>query len=65
MGMLYRIRYIDQMGTSIVRMRKAARGTNVAESEFELSGFFKAAFKRNEVDALSGRNRMHCPVEYR
>jgi len=54
-SMLYRIRYIEQMGTGIERMRKAARGANVAEPEFELSGFFKVTFKRNEVEAVSGR----------
>ena len=54
-SMLYRIRYIEQMGTGIKRMRNAAREANVAEPEFELSGFFKVTFKRNEADVLSGR----------
>ena len=46
-SMLYRIGYIEQMGTGIARMKNAAREAKVAEPEFEFSGFFKATFKRN------------------
>jgi len=53
--MLYRIGYIEQMGTGIMRMKNAAKEAKVAEPEFELSGFFKVTFKRNKPDAPSGR----------
>ena len=46
-SMLFRIDYIEQMGTGIGRMRNAAREANVAEPKFEFSGFFKVTFKRN------------------
>jgi ATP-dependent DNA helicase RecG len=49
-SMLYRIGYIEQMGMGIIRMKNAAMEANVAEPEFELSGFFKVTFKRNEAD---------------
>ncbi|MDR1163497.1 MAG: putative DNA binding domain-containing protein [Candidatus Accumulibacter sp.] len=45
-SMLYRADYIEQMGTGIVRMKKAAKEANIAEPVFELSGFFKVTFKR-------------------
>jgi ATP-dependent DNA helicase RecG len=48
-GLLYRIDYIEEMGTGIRRMKNAAYEANVAEPEFELSGFFKVIFKRNEL----------------
>lgn len=47
-SMFYRINYIEQMGTGIMRMKNAARKAHVAEPEFEFSGFFKVTFKRNE-----------------
>ena len=47
-SMLFRIDYIEQMGTGIRRMRNATREANVAEPEFEFSGFFKVTFKRDE-----------------
>ena len=47
--------YIEQMGTGIERMKDAAREANVAEPEFEFSGFFKVAFKRNAADIPIGR----------
>ena len=34
--MLYRIGYIEQMGTGIVRMKNAAKEAMVSEPEFEL-----------------------------
>ena len=46
-GVLHRIGYIEQMGTGIIRMKNAAKEANVAEPEFEFSGFFKVTFKRN------------------
>ena len=54
-SMFYRIDYIEQMGTGIRRMRNATREANVAEPEFEFSGFFKVTFKRNENDISIGR----------
>ena len=54
-SMFFRIDYIEQMGTGIRRMRKATREANVAEPEFEFSGFFKVTFKRNDVDFSIGR----------
>ena len=49
-SLLNRCDYIEQMGTGIERMKDAAREANVAEPEFELSGFFKVTFKRNAAD---------------
>jgi len=46
-SMFYRIGYIEQMGTGIIRMRNAARIAKVAEPEFDFSNFFKVTFKRN------------------
>jgi ATP-dependent DNA helicase RecG len=53
-SMFYRIDYIEQMGTGIRRMRNAAREANVAEPEFEFTGFFKVTFKRSENDVSIG-----------
>ena len=46
-SMLYRIKYIEQMGTGIMRMKKAARKANVTEPVFEFENFFKVTFKRS------------------
>jgi ATP-dependent DNA helicase RecG len=46
-SMLYRIGYIEQMGTGILRMKNAAKKASLAEPEFELTGFFKVTFRRN------------------
>jgi len=46
-SMFYRIGYIEQMGTGIMRMKMATREAKVAEPEFEFTGFFKVTFKRN------------------
>jgi ATP-dependent DNA helicase RecG len=54
-SMLYRIDYIEEMGTGIRRMRNAAQEANVAEPEFNLTGFFKVTFKRNEHENSIGR----------
>lgn len=51
--MLYRIGYIEQMGTGIMRMKNAAREANIAEPEFELSDFFKVTFKRNTAQSTA------------
>jgi ATP-dependent DNA helicase RecG len=48
-SMFYRIGYIEQMGTGIMRMKRAARDAKVAEPVFELANFFKVTFKRNEA----------------
>jgi len=46
-SMLYRIGYIEQMGTGIMRMKNAAKEAKVSAPEFQFSGFFKVTFKRN------------------
>ena len=48
-SMFYRIGYIEQMGTGIMRMKRATRDAKVAEPVFELANFFKVTFKRNET----------------
>ncbi|MCL2102364.1 MAG: hypothetical protein FWH22_11705 [Fibromonadales bacterium] len=48
-SMLYRIDYIEQMGTGILRMKNAAKNANVAEPKFDLHDFFKATFLRNQA----------------
>jgi ATP-dependent DNA helicase RecG len=53
--LLHRSHYIEQMGTGIRRMRNATREAQVAEPEFELTGFFKVTFKRNPIDISIGR----------
>jgi predicted HTH transcriptional regulator len=55
-SMFFRIDYIEQMGTGIRRMRNATRKADVAEPEFEFTGFFKVTFKRNELDMTSAIN---------
>ncbi|MDR2733010.1 MAG: helix-turn-helix domain-containing protein [Spirochaetota bacterium] len=45
-SMLYRIGYIEQMGTGVMRMKNAAKEAKVPEPEFEFSGFFKVTFNR-------------------
>lgn len=54
-SMLYRIGYIEQMGTGIMRMKNAAKEAKIAEPEFELSGFFKVTFKRDLSEISIGR----------
>ena len=53
-SMLYRIDYIEQMGTGIKRMRNAAQEAGVEEPEFELIDFFKVIFKRKTIDDAIG-----------
>jgi predicted HTH transcriptional regulator len=55
--MFFRIDYIEQMGTGIGRMRNAAREANVAEPEFEFSGFFKVTFRRNTTQSTAASDR--------
>ncbi|MCL1894539.1 MAG: hypothetical protein FWG02_09990, partial [Holophagaceae bacterium] len=57
-SMLYRIDYIEQMGTGIMRMKKAARDAEVSEPEFKMSGFFRVTFKRNESQSLASDKQM-------
>ena len=54
-SMLFRVDYIEQMGTGIMRMKNATRQARVAEPVFELSGFFKVTFKRNDISSPSSR----------
>ena len=54
-SMFFRINYIEQMGTGIRRMRNAAHDANVAEPEFEFTGFFKVTFRRSDPDSSIGR----------
>jgi ATP-dependent DNA helicase RecG len=49
-SMLYRIGYIEQMGTGIARMKLAAKEANIAEPEFDLENFFKVSFARTKVN---------------
>jgi ATP-dependent DNA helicase RecG len=53
--LLHRSHYIEQMGTGIRRMRNATREAQVADPEFELTGFFKVTFKRNPLNISIGR----------
>ncbi|MDR0652652.1 MAG: putative DNA binding domain-containing protein [Synergistaceae bacterium] len=56
-SMLYRADYIEQMGTGIMRMRNAAKEADVAEPQFEMSGFFKVTFKRNDTQSTETSDR--------
>jgi predicted HTH transcriptional regulator len=52
--MFFRIDYIEQMGTGIMRMKEAAKEANVAEPKFELENFFRVTFIRTPLDTSSG-----------
>lgn len=56
-SMLYRIGYIEQMGTGIMRMKNAAKEAKLAEPVFELSGFFKVIFKRNAAVSTAASDK--------
>ena len=56
-GLLYRIGYIEQMGTGIARMKNAAKDASVAEPIFEMSDFFKVSFKRNPSKQAIGTKK--------
>ena len=58
-SMFYRIDYIEQMGTGIMRMREATREADVAEPKFELDNFFRVTFKRTPLDTSSGSPKRH------
>ena len=49
-SMLFRIDYIEQMGTGILRMKNAAKNANVIEPKFDLHDFFKVTFERNQTN---------------
>ncbi len=51
--MLYRIGYIEQMVTGIIRMRQAAKEANVAAPIFAVSEFFKVTFLRSDAPSLA------------
>jgi ATP-dependent DNA helicase RecG len=52
-SMFYRIDYIEQMGTGIMRMKEAAIEANVAEPRFELDNFFRVSFKRPPLQSAT------------
>jgi len=54
-SLLHRSGYIEQMGTGIKRMINATKEAHVPEPEFELTGFFKVTFRRNNPDVSIGR----------
>ena len=63
-SMLFRIDYIEQMGTGIERMRNATKDAEVAEPEFDLEGFFRVVFKRNHINnALSTVATDRLPID--
>ena len=47
-SMLFRIDYIEQMGTGILRMKNAAKTAKVVEPKFDLHDFFRVTFVRNK-----------------
>jgi len=56
LNMFYRIDYIEQMGTGIMRMRNATKEANVAEPVFELNNFFRVTFKRPPIESVVPSN---------
>ena len=60
-SMFYRIDYIEQMGTGIMRMRNAAKEANVAEPKFELNNFFRATFRRPPIQSNTSDNAQEIP----
>lgn len=63
-SMLYRIGYIEQMGTGIMRMRNAAKEAKIAEPVFELSGFFKVTFKRNTAQSTATSDKQAIAIDW-
>jgi len=47
-SMLFRIGYIEQMGTGIMRMRMATQESHVADPHFDFSELFTVSFKKSE-----------------
>ena len=62
-SMFYRIGYIEQMGTGIMRMKDAAKAAEVSEPEFEFSGFFKATFKRHATQSTVASDTQATPSD--
>ena len=56
-SLLYRIGYIEQMGTGIMRMKNAAKKAKIAEPEFEFTNFFRVIFKRKLSKANGASDR--------
>jgi len=52
-SMFYRIDYIEQMGTGIMRMKEAAKEADIAEPKFELENFFRVTFKRPPLPSVT------------
>jgi len=49
-SMLHRIRYIERMGTGIMRMRQAMENAELDIPKFDFESFFKISFKRDELE---------------
>lgn len=64
-SMFYRIGYIEQMGTGIVRMKHATRDAHVAEPVFELTSFFKVTFKRNTVQTTAAGDKQAIASDWK
>ena len=62
-SMFYRIDYIEQMGTGIMRMKEAAREANVAEPLFELNNFFRVTFKRSPIQSVTPSDIQAIPSD--
>ena len=60
-SMFYRIGYIEQMGTGIMRMRNATSEANVAQPEFVLDNFFKVTFKRSQIQSIVAGDAQAIP----
>ena len=54
-SLFYRIDYIEQMGTGIMRMMEAAKEANVAAPQFKFDNFFRVTFRRPPIDIPNGR----------
>jgi len=51
-SMLFRIGYIERMGTGIQRMKNATKEADVPEPIFSFTDFFRVVFQRNETLAI-------------
>ena len=75
-SMLYRIDYIEQMGTGIMRIKNAAIDANVAEPKFDLHDFFRVTFMRTQANnervaigtsdrlAIEGSDRFSAIIDF-
>ena len=52
-SLLHRIDYIEQMGTGIMRIKKAAKDAKVATPKFELNDFFRVTFNRDNSQSVT------------